>query len=208
MNTKPPTDLRSLITRPSWQRRVLIHRFLAAVLVIVAVALFFTPDRDQVAVYVATRNIAAGEPVGETDFRRAHVPEAAVPATAADFDPTRADAAVAPITTGEIMTPARVLHPLSAAHLGGDGATLVPVTLQSPDVAALVQHGDTVAVIAATREADPEILAETARVALPAFESDTRSAATIVVAVDSATAVRIAAAATAAPLTVVIKHPS
>lgn len=205
-------SLRALLGQPSWQRRVFIHRVIAVALVAVALALAVTPDRDTVAVYVAARDIPAGTPLGVDDFRMRHLPSDAVPTPATEFDPATADAAVAPISAGEVMTPGRVLHPLSAAALAGEGATLVPVTVHSPDVAALVRHGDTVTVIAAARDGGPpEILAERARVALPSVESTARSersgsAATVVVAVAPAEAVRIAAAATSNPLTIVIKQ--
>lgn len=212
MNTSTSPSLHSILGQPSWQRRVLIHRLIAVALVAVALALAITPDRDTVTVYVAARDIPAGTPVSTEDFRTRHLPSDAVPAAALEFDPATADAAVAPISAGEVMTPGRVLHPLSAAGLAGEGATLVPVTVHSPDAAGLVRHGDTVTVIAAARDGGPpEILAENARVALPAVEATGRSdrgsaTATVVVAVTPAEAVRIAAAATSNPLTIVIKQ--
>ncbi|MGY2064544.1 Flp pilus assembly protein CpaB [Blastococcus sp. SYSU DS0619] len=132
------------------------------------------------------------------------------------------------VPDGVVGTPELLVHrvlaghvrrgePLSDARLVGAGLSALlppgqvaaPVRLADLTVAALVRAGDRVDVLATgTEAASADRVAEGARVlAAPAAEADDPGAGLLVLAVDEATAARLAAASAGATLTVSLPPP-
>lgn len=145
---------------------------------------------------------------------------------------TRADLTTASYASdaaplGVVADPQRLLHrilaggvrtrePLTDARLVGPGVTALlpagqvaaPVRLADLAVAALVHTGDRVDVLATVADApSAEVIAEGALVVATTEADEQSGAGLLLLAVDQATAARLAAAATAATLTVTLPRP-
>jgi pilus assembly protein CpaB len=169
---------------------------------------------DTVAVTVVTRDLPAGAVLGRADLTAARWPPARVPAG------TRPDPGE--LVGRRLAGAVRAGEPLTDVHLVGPGLTAglptgqvaAPVRLADLAVTALVRTGDRVDVLATAPDAArAEVVAAGARVlaapgppaAAPTGALD--DAGLLVLAVDEATAARLAAAATAANLTVSLPPP-
>lgn len=149
----------SVLAHPAWARRPLARRIAAAVLALLAVALFFRgdPHSDRSQVVVAARDLQPGrvvvaDDVTLTDYRADVRPDGAVAALDAIVGKTVAGAT----RRGEPITDARVLGPrLAAVSTGTADSRVVPLRLADAGVAELLREGDRVDVFTADDHGEP-----------------------------------------------------
>lgn len=175
-----------------------------------------TPIRDAaeptVPVVVAAVDLPAGTALAAADLAVARLPPGLRPAgTVPDPAALSGRVLAAPVRSGEPVTDVRLVGSGVTALLPA-GQVAAPVRLADLAVAALVHSGDRIDVLATPDGGTAaEVVAEEALVlaaaepgALPA---DDPSAGLLLVAVDAATAARLAAAATTSTLTVTLPPP-
>jgi pilus assembly protein CpaB len=137
-----------------------------------------------------------------------HAADAAVAVAATDLPPGTVLAG--PVRAGEPVTDVRLVGAGLTALLP-DGQVAAPVRLADLAVAALVRAGDRVDVLATTPDSGTaEVVAASALVlAVPGEGADDRDTAVglLLLAVDGATAARLAASATTATLTLSLPPP-
>lgn len=192
-----------------WHRRGL--GIIACVVCFFATLSALSPDQpDSAPVVVATRALPAGTQLGADDLAvvlmpLAHLPDAAV------SDPAEAlgRTLVGPLTSGSVLTSANLLGSRDA-ELGAD-ERLVPFRVPDAATVALLRVGDRISVVGSTVDGGVVDLATDVRVAaLPApAESGSfgagDSGALVVVACDSATAGRLAAASSQMRMAIVMR---
>jgi pilus assembly protein CpaB len=164
-----------------------------------------------VPVAVAAADLPAGVTVSARDVAVARLPPEAVPRGAVpDAGPLVGRVLAGGVRAGEPLTDARLVGPGLTALLPAD-LVAAPVRLADLAVAALVRTGDRVDVLAALPDGE-----EAERVAAgvlvlaapgPASADPDPAAGLLVLAVDPATAARLAAASTTATLTVSLPPP-
>lgn len=188
------------------RRRVLRHRRGLAALALGAAVLFALravapAPPATVAVWTATDDLPSGAVLSPTDIEQRHVDPRAVPA-----DPVTEPRQVlgrtlaAPVSRGEVLTTSRAMT--TQLLRGYPGMAAVPVRITDADVVGLLRVGDRVDLVSVDPDGrrDPTILAGDAPVvAVPrsrtgAFESGAPGRL-VVVAVPSALATQVAAAA-------------
>jgi Flp pilus assembly protein CpaB len=176
------------------------------------------PARDAapsaVAVVVAGRDLAAGTELSDSDLAVARLPS--------EFVPAGLVAHPADLTGRVLAGSVRAGEPLTDVRLVGAGLTALlepgqvaaPVRLSDLAVAALVRSGDRVDVLASPPEADRAETVVPDALVLAAGKPGTDDAAgtdpaagLLLVAVDGATAARLAAAAASSTLTVTLAPP-
>ncbi|MGV9675194.1 SAF domain-containing protein [Nocardia sp. NPDC003482] len=201
--------------RPSWADATFLRRALAAILTLCAAALFIRgdPSAHSTDVVVAARDLSPGRVVAAEDVRRVarpagFVPEGSVRDPSAVLGATVSGA----VRSGEILTDLRVLGPRLARAAAGPDARIVPIRLADKAVAEILRVGDRVDVLAAERDgADParagppRTLAADAVVVLVTAAENRRGPADeriVLVALDSAPAIAVAAASLRTELTV------
>jgi Flp pilus assembly protein CpaB len=162
-------------------------------------------------VLAAARELAPGRALAAGDVQAVELPPAAVPDGA-----LRPDAVVlgrvvtGPVRRGEPLTDVRLLGPELLAALPGGDHVAVPVRIADPAAVALLRTGDRVDVLAATEgAADAAPVAQRALVvAVPRGDSagldPLDGGALVVLAATPATARRLAQAAVASRLSVVV----
>jgi pilus assembly protein CpaB len=160
---------------------------------------------------VAAADLPAGVTVSARDVAVARLPPEAVPrGVAPDAGPLVGRVLAGGVRAGEPLTDARLVGPGLTALLPAD-LVAAPVRLADLAVAALVRTGDRVDVLAALPDGE-----EAERVAAgvlvlaapgPASADPDPAAGLLVLAVDPATAARLAAASTTATLTVSLPPP-
>lgn len=197
-----------------------LFRQVAAVgLLVVALVLALRPapapagdaPAPTVPVVVATADRPAGTVLTEADLAVARLPPDLRPDGAgAEPDPLLGRVLAAPVRAGEPLTDVRLVGTGVTALLP-PGQVAAPVRLADLAVAALVRSGDRIDVLA-TAEGSPtaEVVAEGALVlaaAGPGTATDGGSAGLLLVAVPPEVAARLAAAATAATLTITLPPP-
>ena len=192
------------------------RRVAAALLTAVALVLALRPapapassgKPDAVDVAVFARDLPAGTVLTAADLTVARYPPAAVPA-GAEGEP-------APLVRRVLAGSVRAREPVTDARLVGpgltallpDGQVAAPVRLADLSVAALVRTGDRVDVLATSPDATAaEVVAGDALVLATSATADDPGAGLLVLGVDAGTAARLAAAATAATLTVTFPTP-
>lgn len=165
-----------------------------------------------VPVVVAAGDLPAGTALTAADLAVARLPPGLRPAgTVPDPGALSGRVLAAPVRSGEPVTDVRLVGTGLTALLAA-GQVAAPVRLADLAVAALVHSGDRIAVLATPEGGNAaEVVAESALVlaaaepgALPAGDP---SAGLLLVAVDTATAARLAAAATTSTLTVTLPPP-
>jgi pilus assembly protein CpaB len=164
-----------------------------------------------VPVAVAAADLPAGVTVSARDVAVARLPPEAVPrGVVPDAGPLVGRVLAGGVRAGEPLTDARLVGPGLTALLPAD-LVAAPVRLADLAVAALVRTGDRVDVLAALPDGE-----EAERVAAgvlvlaapgPASADPDPAAGLLVLAVDPATAARLAAASTTATLTVSLPPP-
>jgi pilus assembly protein CpaB len=200
-----------------------LRRALAALLAVVALALALRPPAvpaaepgpAEVAVVVAAADLPAGTVLAPAHLTVSAFPTAAVPG-GTSRDPTELTGRrlAGGVRAGEPVTDVRLIGPGLTAHLPA-GTVAAPVRLADLAVTALVRTGDRVDVLATAPDAEraevvaakvPVLAAPGPGSAAPDGTGDD-GAGLLVLAVDSATAARLAAAAATATLTVSLPPP-
>ncbi len=172
-------------------------------------------DPPAVAVVVAGRDLAAGTELSAADLAVARLPP--------DFAPAGSVTDPADLAGRMLAGSVRAGEPLTDVRLVGAGLTALlesgqvaaPVRLADLAVAALVRTGDRVDVLGSPPDADraETVVAGALVLATGAAGSDDPGAGTdpaaglLLVAVDGATAARLAAASTSSTLTVTLTPP-
>jgi Flp pilus assembly protein CpaB len=168
-----------------------------------------------VAVVVAGRDLAAGTELSDSELAVARLPS--------EFVPAGSVAHPADLTGRVLAGSVRAGEPLTDVRLVGAGLTALlepgqvaaPVRLSDLAVAALVRSGDRVDVLASPPEADraETVVPDALVLAAGGPGTDDAGAGTdpaaglLLVAVDGATAARLAAAAASSTLTVTLTPP-
>ncbi len=188
----------------AWHRRSLAA-VAAAVAVLAAIGAISPPDVPRTAVVRAARDVQGGASLRSEDLDVVQVLPDDVPEGAAT-DPRAlvGQTVVARIPARQILTESALVR---AGTLVSVGRALTPVRLSDAGVAALLRTGDQVDVISSGGDSEPVVLARGARVAgVPAESSGAGSEGGGLVLFDVAppTALRLAAAATGATLSVVM----
>jgi pilus assembly protein CpaB len=194
----------------------LARQLAAAVLTVLALVLALRPSpapaasdgQDGVAVVVSARELPPGTVLGAGDLTTVRYPRAAAPAgVAGDPQELLHRVLAGGVRAREPITDARLVGPGVTALLPA-GQVAAPVRLADLAVAALVHTGDRVDVLATTPDApSAEVVAEGALVLATTGTDEEAGAGLLLLAVDDATAARLAAAATAATLTVTLPRP-
>jgi Flp pilus assembly protein CpaB len=194
------------------------RRAAAVLLALVALVLAARPDPPPapapaaVPVTVAVTDLPAGTVLASGDLRVARLPPDVTPAGAsAEPETLVGQQLAAGVRAGESITDARLVGPGLTAQLS-EGQVAAPVRLADLAIASLVRTGDRVDVLATPAEsAAAEVVAASALVLAGARAGpesiDDTSAGLLVIAVDAATATRLAAAATTSTLTVSLPPP-
>jgi pilus assembly protein CpaB len=168
------------------------------------------PPPAAVPVVVAARDLPAGSALSEHDVAVARLAPEVVPrGVTSRVEPLVGRALAGAVRAGEPLTDARLVGPGLTALLPADQVA-APVRLADLAVAGLARTGDRVDVLAALPDAETaEVVAVGALVlAAPSASDDVDPAAgLLVLAVDQATAARLAAVATTATLTVSLPPP-
>ncbi|SDF13319.1 Flp pilus assembly protein CpaB [Blastococcus fimeti] len=194
---------------------VLARRIAAVLLAVTAVALALRPGPpagaaapEAVPVVIAARSLDAGRALGADDLALSNYPAATAPAgVVADPDLLIGRVLAGAVRPGEPLTDARMVGPGLTAQLP-EGQVAAPVRLADLAVAALVRTGDRVDVLAtAPGAAEAELLASGVRVLAAGGSGEDPAAGLLLVAVDTPTAARLAAAATSSTLTVSLPPP-
>lgn len=182
-------------------RRLVVAALLALATWAGIEAVRHTPDT--VAVPVAARDLAGGSTVADADVVTRHLPAHVVPDGV--LTSTFVDRSLAgPMRAGEVFTDARVVDPRDLP--GGRVMAMIEVP---PAAGELVRVGDLVDVLSVTEESSAETIAESVPVVTAHADPD-RAAAVLGVAAAPSTASRLARAAVATRLTVVVAtaHPA
>jgi Flp pilus assembly protein CpaB len=163
---------------------------------------------DTVAVAVSAQDLPAGTVLAAHDLATARYPPGAAPAGVAGAPEQLVGRTLAgSVRAREPITDARLIGP-GVTSLLTDGQVAAPVRLADLAVAALVHTGDRVDVLATAPDAPAaEVVAEGALVVAATGTGDEAGAGLLLLAVDDATAARLAAAATTATLTVTLPRP-
>jgi Flp pilus assembly protein CpaB len=199
--------------------RSLVHtarRAAAGLLAVAALALALRPELVPVPhgpvtvrVVVAGVDLPAGTVLADQHLAVTRLPADAVPAGVQPQPAGLLGRVLAgAVRAGEPLTDARLVGPGLTALLP-PGQVAAPVRIADLAVAALVRTGDRVDVLAAPPDAEQaEVVAAGALVlAAPGPEQVDPAAGLLVLAVDSTTAARLAAASTTATLTVSLPRP-
>jgi Flp pilus assembly protein CpaB len=166
------------------------------------------PAPADVPVAVAATDLPPGTVLEAADLEVAGLPAAVVPEGAArDPAPLVGRVLAGGLRAREPITDVRLLGPGLTALLP-TGQVAAPIRLADLAVAALVRTGDRVDVLATPPDVTAaELVAGDALVLATAAANDETGAGLLLVAVDDATAARLAAAATTATLTVNLPSP-
>jgi pilus assembly protein CpaB len=201
--------------RPPRSPALLARRVAAALLAAVALVLALRPGPAADAappqlqpVVVAARPLEAGRALVADDLSIGrYLPGTAPEGMVAEPDLLVGRVLAGAVGTGEPLTDTRLVGP-GLTSLLPDGHVAAPVRLADLAVAGLVRTGDRVDVLATGPDAaEAEVLASGVRVLAAGGSGDGPSAGLLLVAVDDATAARLAAASTTATLTVSLPPP-
>ncbi|WP_018297563.1 SAF domain-containing protein [Corynebacterium lubricantis] len=199
---------------PGYQRTLALRRFLAATLVLIAVASLVTStfSRDP-SVVTLTSPVEAGSVISEEDVRITHVPRDLMPHNAVTLiDDAVGRVVVAHGSEGQFLTSVQLLgEEYSAAYVSqitddfpADDHTMVPIKLAEPDIIHLLHQGATVNIVSTnSNTGTPDIIATGGRVVF-AGETDSSDAETVLILLPEEMANAAAAASLTAPLTVIL----
>jgi len=162
---------------------------------------------DLVPVAVAATDLVPGTVLTAGNVRTADFPAALVPAGAGASEHVMGHVVAGAVRAGEPITDARLVGAGLTAHLP-EGQVAAPVRLADLAVAALARAGDRVDVLAALPDGAPAEVVAAGALDLAAPGRDTDDAAgLLLLAVDQATAARLAASSATATLTVTLVPP-
>lgn len=205
-------QLPAFFSRPGYRRSLLIRRFIAAILVIVAVLVAIGGTlRSDPQVVVFSRALAAGDTVTAEDLRLVSIPAEAIPDGAiTDPEAAAGRTVVTAAGRGEIVTDVRITGSALVQSFNdaanGEGApevtTVVPVRLADPATVNLLSHGDTVTILTSPSEEDgaSSVLARGGRVVV----ADEDNPDTVLIALSEHDAQTVASASLTSPLGVVL----
>lgn len=190
---------------PSYHRSNLLRRVLSIFLLACAALLFFGEHTKQQRSYVVlSADLSPGTIIGPEHLSVRNFPP--------DFDVSAAFTATkdpvgrvvaTPLRSGDIIQQHHLLGPELGEALGTD--SLVPIKLSDPAAAELAIPGAHVAVVAAHSDQETTVLVQGARVVFGTErKTDSTDAGTVLLAMDTASATRVAAASLGTPLTVVL----
>lgn len=186
---------------------------LAALALLLALRPAPAPARPPTAapVAVAAHDLPAGAVLSSRDVAVIRLPPDVVPrGVAPDAQPLVGRVLAGAVRSGEPLTDARLVGAGLTALLPAD-LVAAPVRLADLAVAALVRTGDRVDVLAALPDGEQAELVATGSLVLaaprPVSEDPDPAAGLLVLAVDPATAARLAAVSTTATLTVSLPPP-
>ena len=196
------------------RHRILLAAGLAAAAVAAGLTAVAPPQEPRVLVLTAAHDLAAGAALLPEDLVAVAVPSALLPAGALqDTAHAVGRLAAGPVRRGEQLTDVRLLGAaLLPREMGGSAGragseVAVPVRVAEPLVAALVQPGDRVDLLAASAEggsAAATVAAAVRVLSVPAVRDDTGEGTLVVVAADRPTAARLAAAAVTSRLSLIV----
>ena len=150
------TDRLAALTRPRWARTATARRIAAAVLVLIAIALYLRgdPNTERVSVVVAAHDLQPGRIVSTDDLTPADRESGSLPDGAiVDADQLIGHTLAGATRAGELFTDLRILGPrLAAGATGAVDARVVPIRLADPAVADMLREGDRVDVLRASDE--------------------------------------------------------
>jgi Flp pilus assembly protein CpaB len=205
--------LSELVRAAQWHRRLLAAGLLAGSVALGLQALAPDPPAT-VAVVAATRDLPAGTRLGYADLTTVGLEPSVVPSGALRSQTVvRGRTLVSAVRKGEPLTDARLLAP-SALDLLGPGLVAAPVRVTDAATVRLLRPGDVVDVLAAggTEVVQPaRLVAAAVRVVtVPRDARDAFGAGSggglVLLATSSSTAARLAGAAVAERLSLVLRH--
>ena len=183
----------------------MLRFIIAAVLVILAAALFVRDRLEATTVLVAATDLEAGHPLASTDVREVEAPRTVVPPAALpSISSVDGQILASAMGTGEILTSSRVEIP--AESESGDMRT-VSVPVPDRGTLALLRPGAVVDIFSASPTAfsQPDLpLAAGAKVKEVPRDSRGESAGTVAIQVPTAIAPTLAAAAIEGPVSIVL----
>lgn len=187
-----------------WHRRGLAA-IAAALCVVAVVSALRPPEPATTRVVRAAANLPAGHQISADDLVTVDLLRAAVPdQVISSVDDLIGQTLIGGVPKGQVLTEADII---SGDLQPGDGQVLVPLRLRDAGIAALLQVGQVVAIVAADNEGTPVVVADHARIAaLPrqpdggTFGSDRSGGVLVVVAVPRAQGATVAAWATSPTL--------
>ncbi|WP_316670082.1 SAF domain-containing protein [uncultured Propionibacterium sp.] len=202
----------SLLRAVRWHRRGLAVIAAACALVLALAALSPRPAPTRTVV-VSARDLAAGVVVGADDVTTAELPAEAVPA-AALTDPARVIGQVlaVPRPGGTTLIGEDIVG--SALVSAADGLSLVPFRISDEGIAAILQVGDLISVVALSPEGQTVPIVDRVRIAaLPApaasgaFNSSGAGGALIIAAAEADQAELLASASSSYELSIILEAP-
>lgn len=205
----------ALGNRPAWADALLARRIAAAVLALLALAMFVRgdPGDSRRAVVVAARDLAPGRLLTADDLRVDHHESRSLPSgSATETAPLLGATLTGAMRAGETFTDLRVVGPrLAAAAVGSADARIVPIRLADSAVADVLRAGDRVDVVGVEDVGGPgatkpaRTLATDAAVVLVTATGERRSGAerVVLVALGAEYATAVAGASLRTALTVV-----
>ena len=194
---------------------LLARQVSAAALILAALVLALRPAPARTAaasstvpVAVTARDLPAGTVLAAADLSVVRYPSRAAPSGVVGAPEELLHRVLAGgMRAREPITDARLVGPGVTASLP-PGQVAAPVRLADLAVTALVRTGDRVDVLATATDApSAEVVAERALVVAASGTGDEGGAGLLLLAVDDATAARLAAAGTTATLTVTLPRP-
>ncbi|GGK49265.1 SAF domain-containing protein [Nocardia camponoti] len=212
-----PSALRfRLDNRPAWADALLIRRVAAALLAVLAVALFVRgdPTASRREVVVAARDLTPGRTLSDADLKLVQLESRSLPeGFIADSTPLVGATLTGAMRAGETFTDLRIVGPrLAAVASGTEAARIVPIRLADSAVAEVLRAGDRVDVIGVEETGGPNsskparTLATDAAVVLVSGGVDKRAGPerVVLLALGGGPATEVAGASLRTALTVVL----
>lgn len=157
-------------------------------------------------ILAASRDLPAGTALGPDDLTLVQLPSDAVPTgSLRDTQQAIGRLVAGPVRSGEPLTDVRLL---GAGLLAAGTDVAVPVRLAEPAIAAVVQAGDRVDVLAASPQGGAvarSVASDVLVLSVPALADDTGEGALVVLAASPSVGSRLAAAAVTDRLSAVVR---
>lgn len=207
----PPAWAGSIARMVRWHRRG-IGILAAALCLVAALSAIRSPDEDLCSVVITTRPLSSGLRIEADDITVARVPTILAVDVALREPPDAIGRLVAaPRPAGIILTSSDLVG--NALVADSAGLSLVPLHIDDKTIVDILAVGDAISVIATSPADEPQTIAHRVRVvALPAVGSSgilatepANSGTAIIVAADSKTAHRLAAASSEHRLSIVLE---
>ena len=187
--------------------RALVAGGLAAGAVATALPTLTPAGSDGVAVVAARRDLAAGTTLTADDLMTVELPRAVLPAGVVEVAALPGRVLAGPVRRGEPLTDVRLLGDALLTQLG-PSTVATPVRLADRGSAALLRAGYRIDVLAADPQGGSSAsgaASDGTVLAVPSLEDDPGEGALVVLAAPSWMAARLAAAATGARLSAVVR---